>query len=106
MNSAQVWQALVEQLADALWVGMGFLYGGLVACGACWCVGYGGARAGEEWDRDRVRRREQRRIDREAARGVGAIEEFLRLQIPASGKALDGEESPSAAKGYRRRRRQ
>lgn len=106
MNTTHAWQALAEQLTDALWLGAWSLYGGLVACGACWCVGYGGARAWEEWDHDWVRRREQRRIDREAARGLRAIEEFLQLQIPASSNALDGEELPSAAKGHRRRRRQ
>ncbi|GAA4107352.1 hypothetical protein GCM10022215_00140 [Nocardioides fonticola] len=106
MNSTHAWQALAKELTDALWLGAWFLYGGLVACGACWCVGYGGARAWEEWDHDWVRRREQRRIDREAARGLRAIEEFLQRQIPASSNALDGEELPSAAKGHRRRRRQ
>jgi hypothetical protein len=106
VNCAHGWKTLVEQLTDALWFGVWFVYGGLVACGACWCGAYGGLRVWEEWDRDWVRRREQRRIDREAARGVRAVEEYLQLQNPESTDGLDGAQTTSALKGHRRRRRQ
>ena len=106
MNLAHAWQTLAEQLTDALWLGIWFIYGGLVACGACGCVGYGGLRAWQEGERDWVRRREQRRIDREVARGVRAVEAYLQLQTPESTEVFDGEQSPSSLKGHRRKRRQ
>lgn len=98
MNYAHAWQTLAEQLTDALWFGIWFICGGLVACGACWCVGYGGLRACQEWDRDWARRRQQRRIDREAARGVRAVEAYLQFQIPQSTEVPDRKQSPSALK--------
>lgn len=42
MDSGYAWQALADLLGDAVWYAMWFLYGGLVAFGSCWRVGYGG----------------------------------------------------------------
>ncbi len=106
MGSGHAWQGLANLVADALWYGMWFLYGGLLACGACWCAGYGGFRAWQEWDRDWARRREERRQERrtakEAARGLRAVEDFLQHQT-----IVDGGDSPQRdSRGHRWGRRQ
>lgn len=103
MYSDYAWQALADLLADAAWYAMWFLYGGLVAFGSCWCLGYGGYRAWQEWDRDWLRRREQRRIDREVTRGLRQVEDFLQHQTPARTEGLDGAKPSRAPRAHRRR---
>lgn len=107
MYSGYAWQALADLLTDALWYALWVLYGGLVAFGSCWCVGYGGYRAWQEWEREWPRRREgrrDRRIDREVARGLRQIEDLLRDQSPEPAASLDGPKPSRAARGHRRRR--
>jgi len=77
---------LADLLSDAVWHTVWWIYGGMVAFGSCWLIGCGGYRAWQQWDRDWIARREQRRasrVDRDVARGLREVEEFLRLQCPA-----------------------
>lgn len=104
MYRDHAWQALADRLADAAWYAMWSLYGGLVAAGSCWCFGYCGYRAWQEWDRDWLRRREQRRIDREVARGLRQVEQFLQHQTPTWTEGLDGAKPPLAPRSHRRGR--
>lgn len=103
MHPGYGWQALASLLAETLWYAMWLLYGGLVAWGACWLAWYGGYRAWQEWDRDWLRRREERRITKEAVRGLRAVEDFLQHQTPT---ATNGPEPRRTAKGPHRPRPQ
>jgi hypothetical protein len=103
MDSDCAWQALADRLADAAWHAMWFLYGGLVAFGSCWCFGCGAYGVWQEWDRDWLRRRGQRRIDREVARGLRQVEEFLQQQTPARTEGSDGAKPSRGYRGHRRR---
>jgi hypothetical protein len=91
MRSAGVsglgWQESAYLLADLGRYLAWTLMGGCVACGAWWCtdrVVY------QEWIRQRsaphIRSRAERRLCCEAARGVAAVEEYLRTQAPSSGR--------------------
>lgn len=107
MYFGPVWQRLADLLCDVVWHAVWWLYGGMVAFGSCWWIGYGGYRAWQEWDRDWLQRREERRasrIDRDVARGLREVEEFLRLQCPAPVSGLHGEKRPKVPRGHRRPR--
>lgn len=103
MHPGYGWQALASMLCDAAWYALWYLYGGLVASGACWFTGYGGYRAWQEWDREWLRRREERRINKEAIRGLRAVEDFLQHQTPV---ATNSPEPPKDTKGSRKARPQ
>ena len=64
MHDRHAWHQMADLLSDAVLNAMWWLYGGLIAFGSCWWMGYGGYRAWQEWDRDRLQRREERRAHR------------------------------------------
>lgn len=78
------WQQLANALWDVLAVVWWTVVAGLVAYGACWCVGqfiYG------EWIREhrppRLRFLAERRLRRDIVRGVAEVERYLRDCDPA-----------------------
>jgi hypothetical protein len=107
MRSAGVsglgWQEAAYLLADLGRYLAWTLMGGCVACGAWWCtdrVVY------QEWVRERsaphIRSRAERRLCREAARGVTALEEYLRTQASAGGRSPSGaDEDATGRSGHR-----
>lgn len=102
MSMGYGWQpfhgAVVHLLLCAMW----YLAGGAVALGASMYGGYEAYRAWQEWERDEVRRRQERRIEKETARGLVQLEEFLgRRTQPTSGEF---KEPKRAAEGKIHRR--
>jgi len=88
MHDRHAWHQMADLLSDAVLNAMWWLYGGLIAFGSCWWMGYGGYRAWQEWDRDRLQRREERRAHRledDVARGLREVELFLQDQCPSNG---------------------
>ncbi|MCK5891810.1 hypothetical protein [Aeromicrobium sp.] len=91
MRAHNDWQALASLLLDVGWYLMWLTYGGLVALGSCWCLGYGGYRAWQEWDRDWSQRRAERRLQRTERRlqreidvGLRQVEHFLQHEMPVA----------------------
>lgn len=104
MRAHYEWQALASLLVDVGWHLMWLTYGGLIALGSCWCLGYGGYRALEEWDHDWSQRRAERRQQRAERRlqleidiGLRQVEHFLQHQLPFA--AAEGAESKHRPEG-------
>jgi len=80
MSLGYGWQPLADALVDLVWYACLYLTGGAVAIGACMYGGHEAYRAWQDWERDSLRRRQERRIERETARGLVQLEEFLQDQ--------------------------
>ncbi|GAB2727495.1 hypothetical protein GCM10027273_02840 [Nocardioides pakistanensis] len=107
MNRGPVWQPMADLLSDVVWHAAWWLYGGMVAFGSCWWFGCGGYREWQQWERDWLERREQRRrsrIDRDIARGLREIEEFLRLRCSPPVNEPHGGTRPRVRRGHGRPR--
>jgi hypothetical protein len=96
------WQQLGNALWDVLAVLWWTLAAGSVAFGACW---YMGTFAYTEWVREHpaphLRFLAERRLRRDIARGLWALEEHLREQDPA--RVDDGPARPGRSWTWRRR---
>lgn len=102
MSMGYGWQPLADALGDLLLYAFWFLAGGAVAIGACWYGGYEGYRAWRELEHESLRRRHERRIEKETARGLVQLEEFLRGQTRST---VEESSLPKATRGSKIHRR-
>lgn len=106
MHDRHAWQPMADLLSDAVLNAMWWLYGGLIAFGSCWWMGYGGYRAWQEWDRNRLQRREAQRahrIEDDVARGLREVEQFLQVQCHSPANGAHAEKPSKTTRAHRRR---